>query len=434
MCSKSLGSFAPEVKKDFNVYWAKLATEYYSRDGHQPHYIVKVDISDAYGSIILTKLKKITEEFVKPFLEGIRSLTYRKFKCFTKQSSGLRCYYVWRFEDLPPCIPNHAVLIPTTDCQVFQVSRLLTITYLQILLRDLKIGGSTYLLKRGIPHAGKLSSSFCQIYYDELDKQKLSEFSNNGNEIFFRAVDDYLYVTPSLERAKSFLRKMILGFKDFGVYTNSTKTLTNFGDNPSKVIPFYGYILNTETMEVLANYEIYRGVDIFYTMTFKDTLNPGRILREKMKNVNSIKLDRIILDSNFNKKTTILLGIFRSALLMSLRFKSIVNRLFRKTLNCHYLVYCVNTCANHICSRVERFSTLTVGEELRVSAVEARWMVLAAFMVTLPRKSVFCVVNRILKRQLWTCAKALSDKPMQLKVMKDVIRLNAKENPFKGAH
>ncbi|RZF39975.1 hypothetical protein LSTR_LSTR002378 [Laodelphax striatellus] len=433
LTSTTATSSGPDIKNNFHEYWSNLIAKW-KDGGNYPLYFVKVDVSDAYGSVILMKLKQIVREFVKSLLQGIRKLTFRKYKCFNKQVSGLRCYYVWRFEELPPCVPNHTVLTPTPDHKEFELSQLLTVTYLQILMRDLKIGGSTYLIKRGIPHAGKLSASFCKIYYDELQKQHLSEYAGNANEVFYRAVDDFLFVTPSLERAKSFLQKMMRGFKDFGVYINVEKTLTNFGDSPCEVIPFFGYMLNTKTIEVYANYSIYSGVKIFYTMSFKNTYNPGRILLERMRNINSIKLDKLILDSKINSKSTLMLGIFRAAFLMSFRFKAIVNCLF-KNYNSHYLVLCINTCANRISSRVSTLTTPAFGDRPVVSFEEAHWIVLAAFILNLPRlpqTSSYYHVVKVLKRELKTCGSNLS--LQQKDFMRNVIKSHKKDNPFRGTH
>jgi telomerase reverse transcriptase len=61
-------------------------------------------------------------------------------------------------------------------------------------------GNQQFLMTRGQPQGACLSSVLCDIYYSDIDKTQLREFQNDS-DLLIRAVDDYLYVTTSLDRA-----------------------------------------------------------------------------------------------------------------------------------------------------------------------------------------------------------------------------------------
>ena len=43
-----------------------------------------------------------------------------------------------------------------------------------------------------------------------------------------RLIDDFLYITPSIKRAKDFIITMHKGFPNFGCKVNESKTIVNF--------------------------------------------------------------------------------------------------------------------------------------------------------------------------------------------------------------
>ena len=60
----------------------------------------------------------------------------------------------------------------------------------------IQFGGQHFMLCKGLPQGGYLSAILCDIYYSHMDLEHLKEFQNY-EDLFLRAVDDYLLVTSS---------------------------------------------------------------------------------------------------------------------------------------------------------------------------------------------------------------------------------------------
>ena len=98
-----------------------------------------------------------------------------------------------------------------------------------------------------VDNGSRITSSF---FYAHLENTELSEFVS-GDSALLRLVDDFLYITPDLEMARKFLKRMsgglwfspgavfgfkvsniysmsLLGFPLYGCSVNMDKTLVNF--------------------------------------------------------------------------------------------------------------------------------------------------------------------------------------------------------------
>lgn len=64
------------------------------------------------------------------------------------------------------------------------------------------------------------------------------------------------------------------GFNDFGCFINKKKTVTNFGETPV-LISFQGLKIDSNTLEFHGNYDSYKSVDIFHTLSFRSKVSPG---------------------------------------------------------------------------------------------------------------------------------------------------------------
>ncbi|XP_075214426.1 telomerase reverse transcriptase-like isoform X2 [Lycorma delicatula] len=334
-----------------------------------PLYFVKVDISDAYGSIIVKKLLDLLSHVITKAMifktknsDGIttskkilKQFTLRKIKCFRKNCGTVSCRYLYRFDELPSNIPSNVVIVPTKNVEMIQMKHLFNCIRREILFKDVRIGSKRFLITKGIAQGDHLSSVLCQMYYDYVDHCFLLKYVNKNEDLLVRAVDDYFYATPNLDRAKAFLERMEEGFDEFGCFINKKKTITNFGENSSNLIPYYGLLFDTKSMEIFGNYEFYKGVNVFHTLSFRSRDHPGKFLKSRMTGLSTLKLQTILLDPVINNKKTILLNVMKASLLMAFRFHAIVVNMLT-SYNSDFLNQCITIFARLVSSRIIKVS------------------------------------------------------------------------------
>jgi hypothetical protein len=79
----------------------------------------------------------------------------------------------------------------------------------------------------GLPQGSTLSPVLCAIFFAIKDKQ--IPFTNEQNELFLRYVDDFLFITPTIQRAVHFLY-LLLVEKRWGTNVNWLKVRVSHQD------------------------------------------------------------------------------------------------------------------------------------------------------------------------------------------------------------
>ena len=74
----------------------------------------------------------------------------------------------------------------------------------------MQAGGHYYLQKQGICQGSVVSTLLCLFYYGVMERQYLPSVLE-GEEILMRQVDDFLYVTPYIDRARTFAEILLKG-------------------------------------------------------------------------------------------------------------------------------------------------------------------------------------------------------------------------------
>lgn len=127
-----------------------------------------------------------------------------------------------------------------------------------------KIGEKHYRQKKGIPQGSVVSSLLCNLFYAQLESDRLG-FIDKETSLLLRLLDDFLLITPSREQAERFLQTTHEGIAEYGVSVKLEKSMANFATtvdgravNMSKwkdKFPYCGVNIDTTTLDVIKDAE-----------------------------------------------------------------------------------------------------------------------------------------------------------------------------------
>ena len=58
-------------------------------------------------------------------------------------------------------------------------------------------------------------------------REHLNEFLSHPDDLLLRVVDDFLYLTPSYQRGRTFYDRIHQGFPSYNAHANTAKSSTN---------------------------------------------------------------------------------------------------------------------------------------------------------------------------------------------------------------
>lgn len=132
-----------------------------------------------------------------------------------------------------------------------------------------KIGREFFRQRVGIPQGSSLSTLLCSFFYADLEREKLG-FVHEPGSALLRYTDDFLFVSTSRRKARTFFEIMCKGHPEYGCFISPEKSLTNMdlmledgGFVPrirDTAFPWCGYVLDTTSLAVRADLERYRAI------------------------------------------------------------------------------------------------------------------------------------------------------------------------------
>jgi hypothetical protein len=260
----------------------------------QKLYYIRADIADCYPSINQIKIYEIIEELID-LISINNCITIKEFDCVTKAHKKLFAKHIRyvetnNFESLSQiAVKNNiklrdCVLIPRFYNKIYNCNQIkhLIKTYIQKAI--IKTGRHTYYhMKSGIRQGGMLSSELCSIYINSVVKHYFLDLGQLPSEVRLIQADDFLFITPSLNRANAVIQIMLKGFDEFNLQINMNKLKANFNynaikSNISNDLYFFGHQINIETLNIFGDYSVYMDHNISYTFN----CNPNFSLKHIM--------------------------------------------------------------------------------------------------------------------------------------------------------
>ncbi|XP_063967611.1 telomerase reverse transcriptase-like isoform X2 [Lytechinus pictus] len=311
------------------------------RKDTRPLYFVKVDIEKCYDSIKHRKLLQIIsmllqgqdkpdEYFIQRYVtvtkaastsSGLQKMTHRHV------TTEMSIFHRQLIEMAKRGQMKNAIIINQVHTVKVTPKELLHRLEQHVTSDIVKSGKKYYWRHDGISQGSILSSLLCSIFYAHLERCYLSDIDQEG--LMMRLIDDFLLVTPHLDKAQRFLHLLLSGVEQYGCSANPTKTLVNFDfmfdgqmvPRSTELFPWCGIVFNTQTLNISNDYTKYNNVSIRYTLTMnKDAalhnMRTKLIWSLKAKNVS------IFMDPLINSFRTIVVNVYHLLLLLGYRFHS----------------------------------------------------------------------------------------------------------------
>ncbi|XP_067126715.1 telomerase reverse transcriptase-like [Centruroides vittatus] len=360
-------------------------------------YFVKMDLQDCFGSMNQDKLLEIVQDVFKKFGESCYQI--RKYYILYEEKEKIKLKFV-----------RCASFVSETFFQYILKSRknirnavfinLGTEEYLDLntIFRDIKIyvtncivkiGKIYYRLNKGISQGGSLSMMLCNLYLAALEKECLSEFGKNSEELLMRFVDDFIFITPFKDRADHFMKIMMSGLIDFNLQVNPNKIIVNFSTEAKSVtvleneekLKWLGLLINPNTLNVSVDYTRYFGLSIGYSMSI-DLKNAGYNLKKKMLALVVLRFLPITLDTYINTEDVVIVNLFESFLLLAYRMHHVIKnwQSKRRMQNPLFLLDIIIQCAHTLylkCCFLVKQNIM----EFSMKKLQMQWLCLQAFRI-----------------------------------------------------
>jgi telomerase reverse transcriptase len=143
--------------------------------------------------------------------------------------------------------------------KVHDTQDLLALTSMHIGQNLVRIGKKYYRQKAGIPQGSVLSSTLCNYFYADLERNRLA-FLQADDCLLLRLIDDFLLITTDQRKARHFVETMLAGLPEYGVTVNGEKSLANFAltvrgsavprPDDGRKFPYCGLWIDCETLAV----------------------------------------------------------------------------------------------------------------------------------------------------------------------------------------
>ena len=302
-----------------------------------PYYFVKVDIKGCYDSISQKKIYHIVKDYLKPYTtyailrySSVILGAHKPIVNRVREATEFAAYPGNFFKYIQKVIQTSGLENVIFTCNenpwLVDTSRLLARLKSHLLGNILKYGKNYYLQTKGISQGSVISTMLCNLYYADMESRCLSLAKD---ELLMRQVDDFLFVSKSLVRAKSFLRLMLDGIPEYCFIANVEKTLVNFDYilNPGNAcpksgqfFPFCGLLFDTILLEVSPNFSKYSGLSVKDSISTGYTSHPGLAVESKLLFSMKFQCHAIFFDISLNSLETIANNIYKIFLLTAFKF------------------------------------------------------------------------------------------------------------------
>ena len=240
---------------------------------------------------------------------GMRKIRVKRLKLTKPSELDEYAIPINQYNQNKSCVVSDGMIRQyVTHEKVLQlVERLLSHTYVEK-------GKSLYRLKDGIPQGSIVSTLLCRLYYGKFENEEFPKsglYINSEEDLLMRLVDDFLFITPSQEKADRFFDFLSRGNEKYNCFINKEKTHRVLG---SAWIPWCGLLFHLEKGWVRLNFN---QKDNYLSERF--FLSGPQL---KLRNTIAVKCHPILFDLSFNSVTNALINLAQILLFCARRFEN----------------------------------------------------------------------------------------------------------------
>ncbi|XP_031442357.1 telomerase reverse transcriptase isoform X2 [Clupea harengus] len=284
-----------------------------------PLYFVKVDVSGAYDSLPHDMLVRVVSEVLSPVQDVGFSIRHYA-KVWRESLQGLRKQFCTRagaqvcinmkgfvMEEQEHGELHNAILVENYNSPDVKGRDVLEFFKQMLTTCVVRFGKRMFRQVCGIPQGSVVSSLLCNLCYAHMENSLLSHITEKGG-CLMRLVDDFLLITPKLNKAMYFLKTLSAGVPRYGCVVNPQKVAVNFPLEEGVsfpgvrvlpqhcLFPWCGLLLDTQTLDVYNDYSSYAGLSLRYSLTLGSTHSPASFMERKLMAILRLKCDAILLD------------------------------------------------------------------------------------------------------------------------------------------
>lgn len=195
-------------------------------------YMVRADIRSAFDSLDHTRLLHLLRALITPEATYLvqRSAQIRPGAGMIRRVQTRR---VWPASRAPPRmhhaaaqLPRHAVLMDGVTYTTLTGAEVLARVEAHIHYTLIRFGHALYRQTTGIPQGSVLSTLLCNLVLADAERTYLCV--DDRDDCLMRFTDDFLFITPSYERAYGMCKALQTGFPLHGCTIAPEKSLVNF--------------------------------------------------------------------------------------------------------------------------------------------------------------------------------------------------------------
>ncbi|ESK87254.1 telomerase reverse transcriptase [Moniliophthora roreri MCA 2997] len=304
-------------------------------DGTLPKlYFAKVDVQACFDTIQQTKLLEILKEILSE-----DSYTIQRYTQVSSVMGKTRTMFrkrAWADGDAPHFLKyakelanvlRHTIFVDQVTCTIESREQVLQLLEQHITENIVKIGDGYYRQIIGIPQGSTLSTILCSFFYGDMEKH-FGTFSEDPHSVLLRNVDDYLFISTNLAKARSFVDMMNKGHPEYGCFISKAKTFTNFDYNEDimnvtgpwdRAFPWCGYLIDMKDLSISDNHTRYYDGHLRDSLTVDRGCKSGSEFRRKMLILAKARSHIIYTDSELNSEHSVFLNIYRNFLIAAMK-------------------------------------------------------------------------------------------------------------------
>ena len=339
---------------DFWHQYTMTLKESGSFDSHL--YVIKVDVTDAYGSIDQDLLMKIIKKSASKFAN---SIYYRVFSHVNNKGkvSQKKQYILANNQGELSQTQTKSHLQETDEPVQLFPHKLIALIRKYISEQYISAGMKrTYRVTRGIAQGGALSAALCDVYYSALYHRHWRALVR-PDDLAMHCVDDFVFFTTDKTTALEYLEKSSLGVAEFNCKINPKKTIHNVQDDEVPIrVPFCGITICSATKQILVSAAQVVACPPRYSMLLKASSKAGKFVSDKFLMVTLARLNSMVIHPSYTSPAGLLANVYRVGIMSGARLEALCLTLLvgasTKQFNGRFLGNAIRSSAKKIWRRI----------------------------------------------------------------------------------